>query len=630
VGKHTSAKIIAEKLGAEIVDINKVAIDNKAIKKKTERGLDVDVRKLSGLLAKLLLKSESDLVIVGHLAPYVLKPAGADAAAARGRSGARVSARAATATPARKSPAHRAPVDAPAFPPAPARRAPVAAIVFALLPALLAGALFVQRAGRPLEQGGDAYSDANAILAGENFVTRGFARLHFLPVIVPDPADPPAKEDFYTHYPPGADLANGVLRALGIGRLEGWRLVAAAFSLAGLAFWFLALRRLFGDAVAAAGVAAYALNFSFVWLGDSIHHYAYSDFLRSAAFWLGVRIVEDGARARDTALLCAVLFLQSLLAFDYLPWTHILLLGLGATGFRGPKLRRMLLFAAMPVLGVGLHMLQNVWALGVSAAWADMGGALAQRALASGSGSFERFSFASVISHVIRDTHQLMGVGLGTILGFGALGAAAWLASAPEGERTRAARVLGVLALATSFWFVAMHQHAAEHPYSNRQLLPLAALAFALGLAGIGRLAARVSRPLAVGLVAAAAIGLVADGWLGYANDGNRRALATRSFQVAYARRGDVPAGVTVASNIPAPAPPALQVVLDRRVKKVRNLAELEAAYGRGATVVYLYSPAAPIDGPLMELLRQGRLIAADEAGPLVEIEVPREEPAGP
>ena len=86
VGKHTSAKIVAEKLGAEIVDINKVAIDNKAIKKKTERGLDVDVRKLSGLLARLLLKSESDLVIVGHLAPYVLKPAGISMAAVLRRS----------------------------------------------------------------------------------------------------------------------------------------------------------------------------------------------------------------------------------------------------------------------------------------------------------------------------------------------------------------------------------------------------------------------------------------------------------------------------------------------------------------------------------------------------------------
>ena len=75
VGKHTSAKIIAEKIDAEIIDINDVAIDNNATGKKTDLGLDVDVKRLVRLLEKLL-KAERDLVIVGHLAPYVLRPAG--------------------------------------------------------------------------------------------------------------------------------------------------------------------------------------------------------------------------------------------------------------------------------------------------------------------------------------------------------------------------------------------------------------------------------------------------------------------------------------------------------------------------------------------------------------------------
>ena len=75
VGKHTSAKIIAERMDAEIVDINNVAIDNNAIGKKTDHGFDVDVKRLVKLLEKQL-KAKGDLVIVGHLAPYVLKPAG--------------------------------------------------------------------------------------------------------------------------------------------------------------------------------------------------------------------------------------------------------------------------------------------------------------------------------------------------------------------------------------------------------------------------------------------------------------------------------------------------------------------------------------------------------------------------
>ncbi len=74
VGKHTSAKIIAEKLGADIVDINRVALDNSAIARKTDHGLDVDLKKLGNLIARML-KSKKDLIIVGHLAPYVVKPA---------------------------------------------------------------------------------------------------------------------------------------------------------------------------------------------------------------------------------------------------------------------------------------------------------------------------------------------------------------------------------------------------------------------------------------------------------------------------------------------------------------------------------------------------------------------------
>lgn len=75
VGKHTSARIIAERMGAEIIDINRVAIDNNTIAEKTGRGLEVDVKKLGRLLTKMS-KAKKDLIIVGHLAPYVLKPAG--------------------------------------------------------------------------------------------------------------------------------------------------------------------------------------------------------------------------------------------------------------------------------------------------------------------------------------------------------------------------------------------------------------------------------------------------------------------------------------------------------------------------------------------------------------------------
>ncbi|HJU33533.1 MAG TPA: AAA family ATPase [Nitrososphaera sp.] len=85
VGKHTSAKIIADKVNAELIDINHIAIDNNAIVEKTDLGLDVDLKKLVMLLDKVL-NTKRDLIIVGHLAPYVLKPTGINMVAVLRRS----------------------------------------------------------------------------------------------------------------------------------------------------------------------------------------------------------------------------------------------------------------------------------------------------------------------------------------------------------------------------------------------------------------------------------------------------------------------------------------------------------------------------------------------------------------
>ncbi len=75
VGKHTSAKSVIEKIGSgSIIDINKLAISHDAIlNKHSKYGLEVDTKKLAKLLALQLRGSRDLTIIVGHLAPYVLK-----------------------------------------------------------------------------------------------------------------------------------------------------------------------------------------------------------------------------------------------------------------------------------------------------------------------------------------------------------------------------------------------------------------------------------------------------------------------------------------------------------------------------------------------------------------------------
>jgi adenylate kinase len=73
VGKHTCAKLVAEKLnGFEIFDINKMAIDNDAVLKD---GANINIKKVKTLIQNTTKVNRKGLIFVGHLAPYVLNPA---------------------------------------------------------------------------------------------------------------------------------------------------------------------------------------------------------------------------------------------------------------------------------------------------------------------------------------------------------------------------------------------------------------------------------------------------------------------------------------------------------------------------------------------------------------------------
>ena len=69
VGKHTIADLFAKQnLSYQIFDINKFAIE-KGLGEQTDDGIEVDTKKLKNEIQKLNLEK---LLIVGHLAPYVL------------------------------------------------------------------------------------------------------------------------------------------------------------------------------------------------------------------------------------------------------------------------------------------------------------------------------------------------------------------------------------------------------------------------------------------------------------------------------------------------------------------------------------------------------------------------------
>jgi len=69
VGKHTITELIADKMKLGIIDINKIAKDSELFEKNGDTN-DVDVEVLEKMLES---KISENNIIVGHLAPYVLR-----------------------------------------------------------------------------------------------------------------------------------------------------------------------------------------------------------------------------------------------------------------------------------------------------------------------------------------------------------------------------------------------------------------------------------------------------------------------------------------------------------------------------------------------------------------------------
>ena len=78
VGKRTISNMLSKRLGFKIINLNEFVIKNKVVfRDKTLDVYDVYIKKASLMLTKEL-KRHDDVIITGHLAPYLLIPSQAD------------------------------------------------------------------------------------------------------------------------------------------------------------------------------------------------------------------------------------------------------------------------------------------------------------------------------------------------------------------------------------------------------------------------------------------------------------------------------------------------------------------------------------------------------------------------
>jgi len=353
----------------------------------------------------------------------------------------------------------------------------------------------------------DHFSDMNVLLAGQNFAKHGFWKLHFLAVHYPTPT--PDSPGYYKHYPPLPDLINGVWQTLGITDLTLMRMVTGSLFIVGLLCMYRAFSLELGPLAAVCGLGFLATTGYFLCYAVSIHQHAYNTLVIGLFFLLVIRAARAEGFRRKTLFACwFVLFFGSLSSYEFIlycqifAWVYFI-----ANGQIRRQWRSLLILATAPMAGVGLHFLQNCWAVGFSAAMAD----------GLGYGQYLEkgrwYWIKQIPSAYAARTELRFYWPWPALLVFGLL----WLMwsgrlrRSPESYR-RAGALFLALIIAPLGWYLFMARHAVVHEHTVNQLLPLAFAAMGCVIALIGRWLFAPGQPISARFLAAIALVVLTGG----------------------------------------------------------------------------------------------------------------------
>lgn len=325
----------------------------------------------------------------------------------------------------------------------------------------------------------DHFSDMNTLLAGENFANYGLVNLRFLPVLY-GPALGEVRR-YYTHYPPLPDVMNGIMRMVGIDGLSGMRIVCGVFAVAGLFCAYRGFAMVIGPAAAALGLLAVATSGFFVNFGISVHQHAYNMLFLGVFILLFLKADRGAAKAKWMWAGCwGAMFLGSLASFEFIlypqvfAWIYVL-----ATGKFRQRWKVLLILATASMAGLGLHFLQNVWAIGWSAAAEDCLG------YGQYGGESRLKALRSLPDNLLKNAMQFFYWPwlVLPLLGAGCLIVLHVQKTASDSLRKVGALLLGVL-VAPLGWYIFMAAHV-HHPHTVSQLWPLFFVTIGLVAAGV-------------------------------------------------------------------------------------------------------------------------------------------------
>ena len=316
---------------------------------------------------------------------------------------------------------------------------------------------------------GDTQSDVMVIMAGENFAKYGFIRLHFLPVFQVGPlSDTPW---YYLHAPPLSSIINGVLQKAGVDSLFWMRIFCGTFFILGSICMYRGFSRMIGRFAAVCGLGFLASTLCFFTSAVSLHQQAYNMFFLGLFFLFFFRGIECEEPAKGTWLCCwIVLFLNSLLSFEFIlipqvfAWVYVL-----ATGQIRRRWRLLVVLGLAPVAGVGVHFLQNCWAIGWSTAVRDNMG-FTKRDL---EGITERLNTLRKIPKMV----HLRSLRYFSFTWSFIAVLAVWVYAlrrriSPHMWHRIGPLLLGLL-ISSSAWYLFMPSQSLKHAYTVNQLLPV-------------------------------------------------------------------------------------------------------------------------------------------------------------
>ncbi len=344
----------------------------------------------------------------------------------------------------------------------------------------------------------DHFTDMNVLMAGENFAEHGFFRLRFLPVeYVGGIGETPG---YYLHYPPLPSILNGILRTVGIESLTVMRGFCSLLLVIGLYCMYRAFAPLIGALAAVCGLAFMSTAPYLTFYGISLHH-TYNVFFLGLFVLLFLRAVNGGDDTRWSWVGCwIVLLLHSLSSFEFImyaqvfAWTYVIVM-------REVRKRwlTLVVLGLAPLVGVGLHFLQNIWAVGWTETCTD----------ALGMGHFGRESRIDLLRELwwsLQGRSQwafLLPLHLLLMLGVVCLTAVRYMK--PPGVRFP--RVVGLFlaaTLAAMAWYFFLPDHS-RHPHTINQVLPLVFVILGGAISVVLHLLVKRGTPISVKVLAVAA-----------------------------------------------------------------------------------------------------------------------------